>query len=173
MWNSRLPDIRESPDDQLEQETRSEAQNVPGSLVTYFAEPHKSWWKKEMMKWHLSISLPFGCCDSSSLSELSLLTRCFSLIFSVERNRNSFKQLCLTGRKVKNFKTILSHKILIKVIVIENTAEETGSAVDIRTWAAGTGFSLQFLGWKRKCNPQAVPPTPLCTTYLTHFIHLH
>lgn len=86
-----------------------------------------------MMKWHLSISLPFGCCDSSSLSELSLLTRCFSLIFSVERNRNSFKQLCLSGRKVKNFKTILSHKILIKVIVIENTAEETGSAVDIRT----------------------------------------
>lgn len=33
--------------------------------------------------------LPLGPCDSSSLSELSLLTICFAVIFSAERKQNN------------------------------------------------------------------------------------
>lgn len=35
--------------------------------------------------------LPLGPCDSSSLSELSLLTICFAVIFSVERKKKQLK----------------------------------------------------------------------------------
>lgn len=43
--------------------------------------------------------LPLGPCDSSSLSELSLLTMCFAVIFSVERKQNNWR---ISGAKIHN-----------------------------------------------------------------------